>query len=111
MKDNSEVIDKLKREYETMQKEYIRKLALQAMSPSVPPTTDPKLIPVYSMAEIALHDGTRLEFMTKASPAIAQSAVKQIKDTGYLILWNDTDSLCVPADQIKHFCMREVTKK
>jgi hypothetical protein len=65
----------------------------------------------YSIAEIVFMDGTKHEFMVKASPSVVPHLVKEMKATGYLTLWNDSDTLCIRADQIKHFSMREVTTK
>lgn len=65
---------------------------------------------IYSIAEIVFMDGTKHEFMVKASPSVVPHLVKEMKNTGYLTLWNDSDTLCVRADQVKHFSMREVTK-
>jgi len=64
----------------------------------------------YSIAEIVFMDGTKHEFMVKASPSVVPHLVKEMQNTGYLTLWNDSDTLCVRADQVKHFSMREVTK-
>ena len=66
---------------------------------------------VYSLAEIVFMDGTKHEFMVKASPSVVPHLVKEMHNTGYLTLWNDIDTLCVRADQIKHFALREVTEK
>lgn len=65
----------------------------------------------YSIAEIVFMDGTKHEFMVKASPSVVPHLVKEMKATGYLTLWNDHDTLCIRADQVKHFSMREVTTK
>ena len=65
----------------------------------------------YSIAEIVFMDGTKHEFMVKASPSVVPHLVKEMKNTGFLTLWNDTDTLCIRADQVKHFSMREVTTK
>ena len=65
----------------------------------------------YSIAEIVFMDGTKHEFMVKASPTVVPHLVKEMKNTGYLTLWNDHDTLCIRADQVKHFSMREVTTK
>ena len=64
----------------------------------------------YSVAEIVFMDGTKHEFMVKASPSVVPHLVKEMKNTGYLTLWNDHDTLCIRADQVKHFSMREITK-
>ena len=67
--------------------------------------------PAYSIAEIVFMDGTKHEFMVKASPSVVPHLVKEMKNTGYLTLWNDHDTLCIRADQVKHFAMRELTKQ
>jgi hypothetical protein len=66
--------------------------------------------PVYSIAQIVFTDGTRSEFMVKASPSVVPHLAKEMKSTGYLTLWNDTDTICINADQLKHFTLREITK-
>jgi len=65
----------------------------------------------YSVAEIVFMDGTKHEFMVKASPSVVPHLVKEMKNTGYLTLWNDHDTLCIRADQVKHFAMREITNQ
>ena len=67
--------------------------------------------PAYSIAQIVFMDGTTQEFMVKASPSVVPHLVKEMGATGYLTLWNNTDTLCIRADQVKHFGMREVTKQ
>ena len=65
----------------------------------------------YSIAHIQLTDGTEQEFMVKASPTVVPHLLKEMKNTGYLTLWNDTDTLCIRADHVKQITMREVTTK
>jgi hypothetical protein len=67
--------------------------------------------PQYSLAAIVFNDGTTQEFMVKASPSVVPHLVKEMKATGYLTLWNDSDTLCVDARHIKHFALREITKE
>ena len=64
---------------------------------------------VYSIAEITFMDGTKHEFMVKASPSVVPHLTKEMSNTGFLTLWNDTDTMCIRADQVKHFSMRQVT--
>ena len=66
---------------------------------------------VYSIAHITFLDGTTTEFMVKASPSVVPHLVKEMKASGFLTLWNDSDTLCIRADLIKHFGMREVTNQ
>lgn len=65
----------------------------------------------YSMAEIHLTDGSSQTFMIKASPNIVKHLLKEMRDTGYLTMWNDTDVLSVRADQVKQFALRAFTQE
>jgi len=67
--------------------------------------------PSYSIAQITFMDGTTQDFMVKASPSVVPHLVKEMKASGFLTLWNDSDTLCIRADQVKHFGMREVTNQ
>lgn len=60
-----------------------------------------------STAHIVLVDGTTMVFPVSASPSVAPHLVKDMKNTGYLTLWNDRDTMCIRADQIKLFSMSE----
>lgn len=66
--------------------------------------------PTYSVAEITYKDGSRLEFTVKASPSVVPHLIKDMKSTGYLTLWNDTETISIAADGIKHFAL-ELTKE
>jgi hypothetical protein len=65
----------------------------------------------YSLAHVVFTDGTETQFMVRASPSVVPHLTKDMKETGFLTLWNDTDTLCIRADQVKHFSMREITKE
>lgn len=67
--------------------------------------------PSYSMAEIQLTDGTSQTFMMKASTTIIKHLLKEMRETGYLTMWNDTDVLCIRADQVKQFSLRAFTQQ
>ena len=67
--------------------------------------------PQYSMAEIQLTDGTSQTFMMKASTTIIKHLLKEMRETGYLTMWNDTDVLCIRADQVKQFSLRAFTQQ
>lgn len=66
---------------------------------------------VYSIAQITFLDGTTTEFMVKASPSVVPHLTKEMSNTGFLTLWNDNDTMCIRADQVKHFSMRQVTNE
>ena len=66
---------------------------------------------VYSLARITFMDGTTQDFMVKASPSVTPHLVKEMKSSGFLTLWNDSDTLCIRADLVKHFEMRQVTNQ
>ena len=65
----------------------------------------------YSMAEIVLTDGTTQTFMMKASTNIIKHLLKEMRDTGYLTMWNDSDVLCIRTDQVKQFALRAFTQE
>lgn len=65
----------------------------------------------YSMANIEFIDGTTKEFMVKASPSVVSHLLNNMKSSEFLILWNDTATLCIRADQVKHFSMQELTNQ
>lgn len=67
--------------------------------------------PDYSMAEIQLTDGTTQTFMMKASTNIVKHLLKEMHGSGYLTMWNDTDVLCIRADQVKQFTLRAFTQQ
>ena len=69
----------------------------------------PERPPVYSIAQIVFKDGTTLEFMVKASPSVVSHLTKEMQNTGYLTLWNDTDTMSIASAEIKHFCLRQIT--
>lgn len=64
----------------------------------------------YSLTTITLNDGTTQDFMTKAAPTVMNHLVETMNKRGFLVLWNDTDTLCIPVGHIKWFQMREITK-
>ena len=67
--------------------------------------------PQYSMAEIQMTDGTSQTFMMRASTNIVQHLTKEMKEKGFLTMWNDTDVLCIRADQVKQFVLRAFTQQ
>jgi hypothetical protein len=67
--------------------------------------------PSYSMAEIVLTDGTSQTFMMRASTNIVGHLIKEMKEKGFLTMWNDTDVLCIRADQVKQFALRAFTQQ
>ncbi len=67
--------------------------------------------PQYSMVEIQMTDGTSQTFMMKASTNIVKHLLKEMRETGYLTMWNDTDVLCIRADQVKQFALRAFTQQ
>ena len=65
----------------------------------------------YSMAEIQLMDGSSQTFMIKASTNIVNHLIKEMRDKGYLTMWNDTDVLTIRADQVRQFTLRAFTQE
>ena len=65
----------------------------------------------YSMAEIQLMDGSSQTFMIKASTNIVSHLIKEMREKGYLTMWNDTDVLTIRADQVRQFTLRAFTQE
>lgn len=65
----------------------------------------------YSMAEIQLMDGSSQTFMIKASTNIVSHLIKEMREKGYLTMWNDTDVLSIRADQVRQFTLRAFTQE
>jgi hypothetical protein len=63
--------------------------------------------PNKALARIVFIDGTEKAFMVNANPSVVPSLTKEMYNTGFLTLWNDTDTLCIRADQVKHFSLSE----
>lgn len=67
--------------------------------------------PAYSMAEVEMLDGKTQTFMIKAAPRITQHLLSEMQDKGFLTMWNDTDVVCIRADQVKQFTLRAFTQE
>lgn len=53
----------------------------------------------YSLATIQV-GGEAIPFMVSASPAILQHALTQMKDSGFLYLYNGQESLAIRSDKV-----------
>lgn len=53
----------------------------------------------YSLATIQV-GGEAIPFMVSASPAILQHALTQMKETGFLYLYNGQESLAIRSDKV-----------
>lgn len=62
----------------------------------------------YSICEIQVQGGT-IPFTVKASPSLMQHAITNMKETGFLYLWNDTESLCIKASEVRALRMTKLT--
>jgi len=58
------------------------------------------------MATITFKDGTSQDFEVTASPAVMSNLLSAANKTGYLTLWNDTDTLSVNTAEIRKFALR-----
>lgn len=55
---------------------------------------------VYSLAQVQLNDGSVVGMTISASPSLGQHLVKEMGSTGYLYIFNDTESLMIKADRV-----------
>ena len=65
----------------------------------------------YSLAMIQLQGEEVVPFTISASPALLQHCVKQMNDTGWLYLFNDSESLAIRSDRIVAVNIKALTKE
>lgn len=63
----------------------------------------------YSIASIQVA-GEMVPFMVSASPAILQHALQQMRESGFLYLYNGTESLAIRADKVDAVMLTRMTK-
>ena len=71
----------------------------------------PELTRVKSLVQITTTKGDLIEFVMSASVGVVPNMVKEMKSTGVLTLWNDTETLCVMANLIATISVTELTKE
>lgn len=64
----------------------------------------------YSVASIQVA-GEMVPFMVSASPAILQHALQQMRESGFLYLYNGTESLAIRADKVDAVMLTRMTKE
>lgn len=65
----------------------------------------------YSLVVIQLQGEEILPFTVSASTALLQHCIKQMADTGWLYLFNDSESLAIRADKIVAINFKSLTKE
>lgn len=97
--------------YRTMQRELQRQLHPHTYYPNADLTAQPRREqqPAYSLCQVVYTDGTTFEMTIKATPAINNHLMEKMKDTGFLSIFNDTDSVMIRADLIKSISLRKIT--
>ena len=66
---------------------------------------------VYSLAEVQLTNGEVFAMMITAGPTLGPHLTKEMASTGYLYLYNDTESLIVKADRIAAVKLTKMTSE
>lgn len=64
---------------------------------------------VYSLVDIVYIDGERESFTISASPAVMQTIINNAQQTGFFLLFNDDDTICVAADKVRSITARKLT--
>ena len=65
----------------------------------------------YSLAEVQLTNGEVFAMMITAEPTLGPHLTKEMASTGYLYLYNDTESLIVKADRIAAVKLTKMTSE
>lgn len=55
---------------------------------------------VYSLAEVQLKGGSVIAMTISAGPALAQHLIAKMKETGFLTLFNENESLTLRAEDV-----------
>lgn len=64
---------------------------------------------VYSLAEIQTDAGITA-FTVKASPALLSHCAQQMRETGWLYLFNDAEAISIRADRVVAIKFTQITK-
>lgn len=62
-------------------------------------TTGP-VVRDYSLAQVQLTDGSVIGMTITANPTLGSHLVKEMASTGYLYLYNETESMMIKADRV-----------
>ena len=63
-----------------------------------------------SIVEVVMNDGEVVEFEITAGHTVAGYLTRKMGETGSLSLWNDDESLVIPAENIRTFKIRRKQK-
>jgi len=65
----------------------------------------------YSLVVVQFEGGETREMIVPASTSLLQHVLKQMKEVGFLYLFNDAESVAMRADQIVAVSMTAITKE
>jgi len=65
----------------------------------------------YSLAQVQLTDGTMIGMTITASPTLGAHLAKTMAETGYLNIYNDTESLIIKADRVVAIKLTKLTQE
>lgn len=65
---------------------------------------------IHSLAEVQLTGGNMIGMVVSASTAIGGHLTKSMKETGFLYLYNDSESLLIRAEEVVAIKMTKLTK-
>lgn len=68
-------------------------------------------VPVYSLCTVQLVEGSTIALTITASPKLASHLIREMKDTGFLNLFNDTEALCIRADRVVAVSLQQMTRE
>lgn len=65
----------------------------------------------YSLAQVQLSDGSMVGMTITASPSLGSHLSKMMAETGFLYLYNDTESLIIKADRVVAIQLTKMSKE
>lgn len=64
---------------------------------------------IYSLCTVQLVGGDVVALNITASPRLSTHLIREMKETGFLNVFNDTESLCIRADRIVAISLQQLT--
>jgi hypothetical protein len=66
---------------------------------------------VYSLAEVQLVSGDMIGMTVTASPTLGAHLTKEMSNTGFLYIYNETESLIIKSDLVAAIKLTKITKE
>lgn len=82
------------------EKQRIMEQALRSIAQQSRRVTTGPVVRDYSLAQVQLKDGSVIGMTITANPTIGAHLTKEMASTGFLYIYNETESLMIKADRV-----------